>query len=68
MAVITTIDEHGQPHTVVAFDHAAFQAFKAKKAAFRRNQYAANAGIRAARQATNAAAYKARKARKKATP
>jgi hypothetical protein len=63
----TTIDEHGQPHTVQAFDHEAFAAWKIKHAAWHRTQYAANAGIRAARKATNAAAYRARKARKLAT-
>jgi hypothetical protein len=66
MPQTTTIDEHGQPHTVQAFDFEAYARWKVDHAAWRREQYQLNPGIRAARSATNKAAYaKRRKATEK---
>jgi hypothetical protein len=62
--IVTTIDEHGNPHTEILFDQAAHAAWKADQATWRRNQYAANPGIRAARSETNARAYASRNRRK----
>lgn len=64
MPQTTTIDAHGNARTEITFDHEAFEAWKAARSAFRRSQYVANPGIRAARKATNAAAYSKRKAAK----
>jgi hypothetical protein len=67
MSITIVYDANGQPMTVQSFDHEAFAAFKARQRDFHKQMYASNPGIRAARSATNKAAYRARKARKIAT-
>jgi hypothetical protein len=66
VSITIVIGANGQPMTVQTFDHEAYAAWKLQQATWRREQYAANAGIRAARSDTNARAYAARKRRKAA--
>ena len=66
MPVITEIDQYGVPQTRITFDHEAFEAWKADRATWHRNEYATNPVYRAARQTARRKSDAKRAARKAA--